>query len=84
MSNKKTPEDQAKEFSKFDAATDIGTDLGSYRQGLFEGYLAGYKDGHHEGFESCLKIQEAVTEHLEKKMIDDMYVRIEPLLKEKI
>lgn len=45
MSNNKTPEDQAKEFSKFDAATDTGSDLGSYRQGLFEGYLAGYKAG---------------------------------------
>lgn len=49
MSNSKTPEDLAREFSKFDAATDTGSDLGSYRQGLFEGYLAGYK----AGFESA-------------------------------
>lgn len=39
----KTPDQMAKEFSRFDAVTDVGTDLGSYRQGLFEGYIAGYK-----------------------------------------
>lgn len=43
MSQMKSIEDQAKAFSKFDAATDVGTDLGSYRQGLFEGFLAGYQ-----------------------------------------
>lgn len=47
-------------------------------------FLAGYEAGHHAGFESCLKIQEAATEHLEKQMINEMYVRMEPLLKEKI
>ena len=69
----------AVEFSKFDSATDIGTDLGSYRQGLFEGFLAGYD----AGYENCLKTIGDLTEHLEKQLIEEMYVNIEPLLKEK-
>lgn len=47
-----------------------------------DAYLAGYNAGYSAGFEGAMKIQEAVTEHLEKQMIEEMYVRMEPLLKE--
>lgn len=53
----KTPEELAKEFSKFNDVIDIGTDLGSYRQGLFEGFLAGFNAGfdHSENVRKMMK-----------------------------
>lgn len=68
----KTPEELAEEYCEDHDECEFARDA----------FLAGYKAGHAAGFEGAIKIQEAVTEHLEKQMVEEMYVRMEPLLKE--
>lgn len=76
----KTPEEMAEEHANI-RCPEQGSEFIVWCM-CRDDFLAGYKAGHHAGFESCLKIQEAVTEHLEKQMIEEMYLRMEPLLKE--
>lgn len=68
----KTPEEMAEEYRENHDECEFARDA----------FLAGYNAGYTAGFDGCLKIQEAVTEHLEKQMVEEMYVRMEPLLKE--
>lgn len=74
----KTVEQMAEEYA---TATEQEFSL-EEEAGAYKGFLAGYNAGYSAGFEGAMKIQEAVTEHLEKQMIEEMYVRMEPLLKE--
>ena len=46
-------------------------------------FLAGYEAGHSAGFEGCLKAQEALRDHVEEKLVDEMFVNVELLLKGK-
>lgn len=39
-------------------------------------FLAGYKAGHATGFDGAMKIQEAITEHLKKQIVEEMYIRM--------
>lgn len=50
---------------------------------VIDAFLAGYETGHSAGFEACLKAQEALREHMEEKLVEEMFVNVEPLLKGK-
>lgn len=50
---------------------------------VINAFLAGYEAGHSAGFESCLKAQEALRDHVEEKLVEEMFVNVEPLLKGK-
>lgn len=74
----KTPEQMAEEYLDqdkvaCDAINHAAEDL------VRAAFLAGYD----AGYENCLKTIGDLTEHLEKQLIEEMYVNIEPLLKEK-
>ena len=68
----KTPEEMAEEYCEDHDECEFARDA----------FLAGYNAGYAAGFEGAMKMQEAVIEHLEKQMVEEMYVRMEPLLKE--
>jgi hypothetical protein len=46
-------------------------------------FIAGYEAGHGVGFESAIKIQEQLGSHTEQKLIEQLFVNVEPLLKGK-
>ena len=48
---------------------------------VFNAFVAGYEAGHSAGFEGCLKAQEALREHVEEKLVEEIFVNVEPLLK---
>lgn len=50
---------------------------------VIDAYIAGYEAGHSAGFKGCLKAQEALRDHLEEKLVEEMFVNVEPLLKGK-
>ena len=77
----KTPEEMAEEYLDQDkvACAAINRDAEDL---VKDAFLAGYNAGYAAGFEGAMKMQEAVIEHLEKQMVEEMYVRMEPLLKE--
>lgn len=75
----KTPEEMAEEWCKthYQQQASVGV-----KDGTEQAFLAGYNAGYAAGFEGAMKMQEALIEHLEKQMVEEMYVRMEPLLKE--
>jgi hypothetical protein len=50
---------------------------------VINAFIAGYEAGHSAGFEGCLKAQELLSEHLEEKLVEELFVNVEPLLKGK-
>lgn len=50
---------------------------------VINAFIAGYEAGHSAGFEGCLKAQEALREHVEEKLVEELFVNVEPLLKGK-
>lgn len=84
----KTPEEMAEEYLDKNYQLDphfpanVQGDKLPDRQAARPAFLAGYNAGYAAGFEGAMKMQEAVIEHLEKQMVEEMYVRMEPLLKE--
>lgn len=50
---------------------------------VINAFIAGYEAGHSAGFEGCLKAQEALGEHVEEKLVEELFVNVEPLLKGK-
>lgn len=77
----KTPEELAQEYV-IGEFPDTNSDMFLAAESVHKAFLAGYKAGHATGFDGAMKIQEAITEHLKKQIVEEMYNRIEPLLKE--
>ena len=59
------------------------TDPPRYPPDPIDAFIAGYEAGHSAGFEGCLKAKELLSEHLEEKLVEEMFVNVEPLLKGK-
>lgn len=59
------------------------TDPPKYPPDPIDAFIAGYEAGHNAGFEGCLKAQEALCKCAEEKLIEGMFVNVEPLLKGK-
>ena len=59
------------------------TDPPRYSPDPIDAFIAGYEAGHSAGFEGCLKAQEALRDHVEEKLVDEMFVNVELLLKGK-
>lgn len=77
----KTPEELAQEYV-IGEFPDTNSDMFLAAESVHKAFIAGYKASYTAGFEGVIKIQEAITEHLEKQIVEEMYVRMEPLLKE--
>jgi hypothetical protein len=50
---------------------------------VINAFIAGYEAGHSAGYEGCSKAQELLSEHLEEKLVEELFVNVEPLLKGK-
>jgi flagellar biosynthesis/type III secretory pathway protein FliH len=57
----KTPEEMTEEWVSKNT-----TGSETYEHGLRNGFLAGYHVGYSEGFEFCMKMHQAVAEHILK------------------
>lgn len=59
------------------------TEPAKYPPDPIKAFIAGYEAGHSAGFEGCLKAQEALRDHMEQKLTEELFVNVEPLLKGK-
>lgn len=59
------------------------TDPPKYPPDPIDAFIAGYEAGHSAGFEGCLKAQEALRDHTEEKLVEEIFINVEPLLKGK-
>lgn len=50
---------------------------------VIDAFLAGYEAGHSAGFEGCLRAQETLRDYVEEKLVEEMFINVEPLLKGK-